>query len=244
MVASNLVHTGSARRPSWDITRTQSCPLIEQLVLKCERWPHGQPDKSFRLIRNSTFFLFRNMSLTFPRFITLGCPARPLGKLPARGGCLRPTRSSLAWTVTHPLPGLLTPLPQLTGPRPHKLPPPHPRPPHGGLPALGLAGCQLPLCQVLCLTKSCTLSPPGLSLSLPFMASLSPPGCQHLPASLYLRLFFPPSLHLRIQQAHIERLLWARHFPEAGDAAVTCGPCVHETVHKKPAEAADYISQT
>ena len=131
IIASNLVHTGSARHPSWDITRTQSCPLIEQLVLKCERWPHGQPDKSFRLIRNSTFFLFRNMSLTFPRFITLGCPAQPLGKLPARGGCLRPTRSSLAWTVTHPLPGLLT-APSSQAPDPTGCP--HPTP---GLPMAG-----------------------------------------------------------------------------------------------------------
>ena len=195
IVASHLVHTGSARRPSWDITRTQSCPLIEQLVLKCERWPHGQPDKSFRLIRNSTFFLFRNMSLTFPRFITLGCPARPLGKLPARGGCLRPTRSSLAWTVTHPLPGLLTLPPPAHRPQtPQAAPtPPHPRPPHGRLPALGLVGCQLPLCQVLTVSHQ-VLFPCPLPVS-PYLCLLWPPSLLRA-ASTFLPLYISASFFL------------------------------------------------
>ena len=175
IVASNLVHTGSARRPSWDITRTQSCPLIEQLVLKCERWPHGQPDKSFRLIRNSTFFLFRNMSLTFPRFITLGCLARPLGKLPARGGCLRPTRSSLAWTVTHPLPGLLT------------LPPPAHRP---QTPQAAPTPPQASPWPAPCL-RSCRMSAPPLPGA--DCVSPSPVPCP-LPVSPYLCLLWPPTL--------------------------------------------------
>lgn len=55
------------------ITRDSRVPLIPQFVLQRERYPRCEPNKSFGLTRNSTFFLFRKMSPTFLGFITLGC---------------------------------------------------------------------------------------------------------------------------------------------------------------------------
>lgn len=90
--------------------------------------------------------------------------------------------------------------------------------------ALGPAGRQVPLCQALTMCPQTYVSLPWSFSISAFYASIS------LARSLVLTLlyfsvffhrclFYGSALHACNQQTYIEHLLFARYFPEAGDAA-------------------------